>query len=184
MFERFSRDLRMTVIAAANAVRRGDDRQVEPAHLLLAVLERDGRGAALLRQAGIDVVADERGTDELRAELLAVRRRAGLSEADTSALRELGIDVDTVVANVERALGEGALDRQRKPRGPFAGLFSAEAKQALTLTLRQARSLGADTLEEVHLLLALLVQPGAVQDVLAARGIGYADVRRLADRAA
>ena len=180
MFERFSKDLKLTVVAAVNGVRQpGRERLVEPAQLLLAVLERDGRAAALLRECGLTA-----GVGELREELVAVRRRAGLTEADTRALRELGIDVETVVANVERSLGPGALDPQRRPRGPFAGHFSPEAKQSLSLSLRQAIALGEDTIDEVHLLLALLVQPGAVQDVLAAHGVGYADVRRLVERAA
>ena len=179
MFERFSRDLKITVVAAVNGVKQGQDRLVEPGHLLLAVLERDGRGATLLRECGL-----EAGVEQLRQELVAVRRRAGLTSADANALRELGIDVDTVVAQVERSLGPGALDPQRRPRGPFAGLFCSDAKESLSLALRQAVALGADTIDEVHLLLALLVQPGAVQDVLAAHGIAYADVRRRVDRAA
>jgi ATP-dependent Clp protease ATP-binding subunit ClpA len=179
MFERFSKDLKVTIVAAANAVRRGDDRTVEPGHLLLALVERDGRAAALLRECGFDPEPEALGR-----QLRAVRRRAGLTEADSEALRELGIDVDTVVASVERALGPGALDPQRTPRGPFTGRFSDEAKRTLSLTLRQTVALGGDRIEEVHLLLALLVQPGAVQDVLAGHGIDYATVRARVDRAA
>jgi ATP-dependent Clp protease ATP-binding subunit ClpA len=169
--ERFTREARRVVTDAVEVARRESAGEVEASHMLVAVLD-----APVL--AGFELPRDE-----VVAALAAARRKGGLSEADTEALRGLGIDVDQIVDSIEQSLGEGALAtmKTRKKRWVFGSHlpFSTEAKQVLVRSLAEAKDLGHNYLGNEHLVLALLAGGGVVAEVLGARGVTYAEVRKL-----
>ncbi|MFE3550858.1 Clp protease N-terminal domain-containing protein [Streptomyces kronopolitis] len=178
MFERFTAEARAVVSGAAEqAERTGSDTIGEP-ELLLALLDRtDSPAAAALAALGLrarrDSVADA---------LAAVRRRGGVSAADAAALAGLGIDVDAIVASVEREHGVGALaggapGRRRGVRRRF----TAEAKSVLERALRMAVARGERALGDEHLLLALTCGRGPAAVVLADHGVTHAAVLRVLD---
>ncbi|WP_447004680.1 Clp protease N-terminal domain-containing protein [Saccharothrix isguenensis] len=172
--ERFTRAARQTVHEAVAQAERLDSPEIGPEHLALALLDAPVLAAFSLPR------------DDVVEAFAAARRKGGLSAADTEALRGLGIDVDQIVASVERSHGEGALagaPRQRRRR--FFGNhrpFTAAAKKTLVRSLVEARDLGHGTLGQEHLLLALLAEQGVVAEVLEARGVSYEEVRKRAAR--
>lgn len=176
MFERFSKPARTAVVEAQAEAVRASAPSIGSEHLLLALLESSGTVTAeLLARQGFR-------RDELVDDFRAVRRRGGLSEGDAAALRELGIDVDSVVANVEQRHGEYALAGRRTtkrrrlvPRGHVA--FEDEVKRVLEGALREAHELGDMYIGDEHLLLGLLRRSASVGDVLAAKGLDYAQAR-------
>ncbi|MFI9007026.1 Clp protease N-terminal domain-containing protein [Actinosynnema sp. NPDC053489] len=168
--ERFTRAARQTVHDAAVQAERLDATGIGPEHLALALLD-----APVLAEFRLE-------RDEVVDAFAAARRKGGLSDADTEALRRLGIDVDEIVASVERTHGEGALAlAPTRRRRRFFGThlpFTAAAKKTLVRSLVEARDLGHRALRQEHLLLALLAEPGLVSEVLGARGVNYVEVRR------
>jgi len=170
--ERFTKEARRVVLAAVEEAQRESAAEVGGAHLLLALLDSPVlAGFSLARE-------------DVEAALAAARRKGGLSEADTEALRGLGIDVDQIVDNIEQSLGEGALAavRTRRKRWLFGDHlpFSADAKQVLVRSLVEAKDLGHGYLGNEHLVLGLLAGGGLVAEVLEARGVTYVAVRKLA----
>lgn len=176
MFERFTRAAREVVTDAVTEAEREKVRRVLPKHVLLALLGRQTRSAAVL--AGAEVTREA-----LLEAFEVIARRGGLTDAEAAALRSLGIDVDTVVEQVEREHGAGALAEPRSPklsRVPFAD----ETKELLAGTLRQAQGHGDRRISDEHLLLALAAAGGSAAQVLAEHGLTYAEVRaRLANAA-
>ncbi|MFF2325339.1 MULTISPECIES: Clp protease N-terminal domain-containing protein [unclassified Streptomyces] len=173
MFERFTKDARAAVHGAVEHAERTDAASVAEEHLLLALMDRkEGRASFALTSLGL---GDRRATVE--ADLVAARRRGGLTRADTDALAGIGIDVDEIVARVERAHGEGALDRTRR-RGAGRRPFAHGSKEVLSKTLRIAVGRKDRFIGDEHLLLALTARPGVVADVLAAHGATYETVNR------
>ncbi|MEV0676653.1 Clp protease N-terminal domain-containing protein [Actinosynnema sp. NPDC050436] len=167
--ERFTRGARQAVQDAVKEAQVASAGEIGPEHLLLALL-----GTPVL--ASFDVARDE-----VEAALRDARRKGGLSSADAEALRGLGIDVDEIVASVERSFGEGALaGSAKRRRWPFGGHlpFTPAAKRTLVRGLAEARDLGHGSLGEEHLVLALLSGKGLAAEVLEARGVRYADVRQ------
>ncbi|MFI9050253.1 Clp protease N-terminal domain-containing protein [Streptomyces sp. NPDC053427] len=176
MFEKFTKDARAVVNGAvAQADRTGSATVGEP-ELLLALLDRtDSPAAAALGALGLrarrDSVADA---------LAAARRRGGISTADAQALAGLGIDVEEILARVEREHGVGALAAS----GPANGRkgtrrrFAPEAKSVLERSLRIALGRGDRHIGDQHLLLALAARPGPAATVLADHGVAYGDVER------
>lgn len=167
--ERFTRAARQTVHEAVVQAEQLDAPEIGPEHLALALLD-----APVLADFSLP-------RDEVVEAFAAARRKGGLSEADTEALRRLGIDVDQIVASVERSYGEGALAGAPRRRRRFFGNhlpFTAAAKKTLERSLIEARDLGHGTLGQEHLLLALLAARGLVAEVLEARGVSYAEVRK------
>ncbi|MFJ9416167.1 Clp protease N-terminal domain-containing protein [Streptomyces sp. NPDC101227] len=176
MFERFTRDARAVVgDAVAQAGRTGSDTVGEP-ELLLALLDRtDSAAAAALGALGLrerrESVADA---------LAAARRRGGISTADARALTGLGIDVEEIVARVEREHGVGALAASG-PGGRRKGArrrFAPEAKSVLECSLRIAVGRGERHIGDEHLLLALTARPGPAAAVLADHGVTFGDVEQ------
>jgi ATP-dependent Clp protease ATP-binding subunit ClpA len=173
--ERFTRAARQAVHNAVEQAERLDAPEIGPEHLALALLDAP-------------VLADfDLARDEVVEAFAAARRKGGLSDADTDALRRLGIDVDQIVASVERTHGEGAMagSPTRRRRRFFGNHlpFTAAAKKTLERSLVEARDLGHGTLREEHMLLALLAGRGLVAEVLEARGVTYVEVRKRAARA-
>lgn len=166
--ERFTRQARQAVQDAVREAERRDADRIGPEHLLLAVLD-----APVLAGFGLT-------REQVEAAFERARRKGGLSDADTEALRGLGIDVDRIVDSVEATLGEGALagGPPRRRRTLFGLPFDATAKQVLVRCLVEAKDLGHGTLGREHLVLALLSGRGLVAEVLATLGVDYAEVRR------
>lgn len=167
--ERFTKDARQVVQDAVKEAQAASAGEIGPEHLLLALLD-----APVLAPYGVSREAVE-------AALRDARRKGGLSDADAAALRGLGIDVDEVVASVERSFGEGALaGGGKRRRWPFGGHlpFGAAAKQTLVRSLVEARDLGHGSLRREHLVLALLSGKGLAAEVLEASGVRYPEVRQ------
>ncbi|OLR90786.1 Clp protease N-terminal domain-containing protein [Actinokineospora bangkokensis] len=163
MFERFSRSARAAVRGGVLAATEEGADRLTPEHLLLGVLGNAGT-AAFLAARGIT-------PESARERVELARRRGGLSTSDAEALGDLGIDVDAVVAAVERAHGEGALavprPRRRSGRVPVA----PETKLVLQRSLLEVRELGGGAIEDAHLLLAVLRTGGPAADVLSSAGV-------------
>ncbi|MGX1565058.1 Clp protease N-terminal domain-containing protein [Streptomyces sp. NPDC055506] len=177
MFERFTKDARGVVKSAFEYVEGGDGQSVEPEHLLLALLDREGsRGSFALTALGL---AERR--ESVRQALRQARRRAGLSQADTDALAGLGIDVAEIVARVEEAHGVGALSGDRKDKGWWSGRpsFGRGAKGVLEHSLRVALAQGDRHIGDEHILLALTMRPGVPAEVLADHGVTYESLVRV-----
>ncbi|MFJ4570138.1 Clp protease N-terminal domain-containing protein [Streptomyces sp. NPDC088846] len=173
MFERFTKSARETVTGAVTHAERADAASVTEEHLLLSLLDRrGGRASFAITSLGL---AGRRAAIE--ADLVTARRRGGLTRADTEALADIGIDVTEIVARVEEAHGEGALDRGRR-RGAGRRPFARGSKDVLAKTLRIAVGRGDRFIGDEHLLLALTARPGVVADVLAAHGATYETVNR------
>ncbi|MYS94869.1 MULTISPECIES: Clp protease N-terminal domain-containing protein [Streptomyces] len=178
MFERFTKDARSVVKGALASVEGGGGGQVvEPEHLLLALLDREGsRGSFALAALGLP----ER-RESVRQALGEARRRAGLSQAETDALAGLGIDVEEIVARVEEVHGVGAMAGDRKDKGWWFGRasFGRGAKDVLERSLRVALAQRDRHIGDEHILLALTVRPGVPAEVLADHGVTYESVVRV-----
>ncbi|MFF1513756.1 Clp protease N-terminal domain-containing protein [Streptomyces sp. NPDC058305] len=178
MFERFTKDARAVVTGAVSHSERVGAAAVEEEHLLLALLDREGsRGSfalGSLRSAG--------PRESLERDLAEARRRGGLSRADADALSGLGIDLSEIVARIEEAHGEGALESgKRSDRGRWTGRrpFGRSAKETLTRSLRVAVARRDRHIGDEHLLLAITLQGGVAGEVLADHGITYGSVTRV-----
>lgn len=166
--ERFTKEARQAVKDAIKNAERDETGEMSPQHLLLALLDKTPvlAGFSLPRE-------------DLEAAFRDARRKGGLSKTDVEALRSLGIDVDQIVDNVERSLGEGALAK-KSPRKRWFGISIDDAvRKTLVRGLVEARDLGHDHLGNEHLVLAMLKDKGVVAEVLEWHGVHYADVRKL-----
>lgn len=180
MFERFTKDARAVVNGAAAHAERAGAKRVGEAHMLLALLDREGsRGSFALACLGLP----PGGRAGLVRELGEVRRRGGLSRADADALSGLGIDVAEIVSRVEEAHGEGALaDKGGASSGGrlFGGRpFDRGAKELLTDTLRIALAHRERRIGDEHLLLALTARRGAPAEILADHGVTHTSLTRV-----
>ena len=168
--ERFTREARQAVLDAIKEAEREQASEIAPHHLLLALLDSSVFEGYTLSRA------------EMEEAFRAARRKGGLSDADTEALRGLGIDVDQIVDSIEQSLGEGALARTtpRRKRWLFGQHipFDPAVRKALERSLFEAKDLGHGYLGREHLVLALLAGRGLVAEVLEARGVSYVEVRK------
>ena len=156
MFERFTSSARDAVRSAAGAARAAGTHEIGLDQLVGALLPDPG---------------------PVEADLAAARRRAGLSDVDTRALAELGIDVDAVVDAAERELGPGVLTAGPARSGGRLRLSPA-ARAALVCALKTSRACGDRELRPEHLLLGVLTQrvDRVPADVLAGHGVTTATV--------
>ncbi|MFE0881499.1 Clp protease N-terminal domain-containing protein [Streptomyces rochei] len=177
MFERFTKDARDVVQGAVGHAEGAQAQTVDPEHLLLALLDREGSRASFA--LGALGVGGRR--EAVRQALTEARRRAGLSRAEADALAGLGIDVSEIVARVEEAHGVGALSGDRKDRRWWSGhrSFSKDAKKVLEQALRVAVDRHERWIGDEHVLLALTVRPGVPAEVLADHGVTYASLTRV-----
>jgi ATP-dependent Clp protease ATP-binding subunit ClpA len=175
VFERFTTQARSVVTLAQDEARELGHPNVGTHHLLLGILdEPDTAGGRALAALGID-------RNEVRDE---VRRfewdRAAFSERDADALRSVGIDLDEVRRTVEESFGPGALERSTSG-GRHLGAghvpFTAGAKKALELALREAIHLGHRSIGTEHLLGLVRDEGRSAARILAARGADRERVR-------
>ncbi|MFE6484377.1 Clp protease N-terminal domain-containing protein [Streptomyces sp. NPDC088747] len=176
MFERFTKDARAVVEGAVEHCARAGEGRVEEAHMLLALLDREGsRGSFALASLGLTG-----RRDSVVRQLAEARRRGGLSRADADALSGLGIDLSEIVSRIEEAHGVGALESGRRPgrRSRRPG-FAPGSKDVLTQSLRIALAHQDRHIGDEHLLMALTSRPGVPAEVLADHGVTYAGVARV-----
>lgn len=170
VFGRFDKTARSVVVGALRSAERVDAPQVAEEHILLALLDQDDSPAAAV------LAGHEVPKDEVNRAYREAARLGGLSNADAAALRELGIDLDAIVANVRRDHGEDAL-AERPSSGPRRGGrtrgFTDDVRKLLAGASREASKLGDRHLGDEHLLLALLFGGTVAADALAAHGITY-----------
>jgi ATP-dependent Clp protease ATP-binding subunit ClpA len=175
MFNQFTRAARLAVVESIREA-RGQAVEVTDEHLLLALTnQQNTTSAGWLRAAGVT-------PSTIDAAFRAAERKAGLSDAEAELLlRELGIDVDEIVARVEQKLGENAL--AGAPRSRRRMPFGLVAKGIVRGAVEQARSLRHKEPRDEHLLLALAAHDGVAGQLLAAHGLSYLDVRARLARA-
>ena len=175
MFERFTKDARVVVVLAQEEARDAGAERITPTHLLLGLLTRPPQ---YLTDLGL--TAD------------AIRRAGGgrvLTEADESALRGIGIDLNAIADGVQERFG---FDIRRPIRKRFrAGNipFAPLSKKTLELSLREAVHRGDKSIVVDHVLLGILRSDdpevlGAVESVLPREDLREAVHRNLDQRAA
>jgi ATP-dependent Clp protease ATP-binding subunit ClpA len=189
MFERFTDQARQVVITAQVQARTLRHDWIGTEHLLLAILAQPTTlSARALHGHGLTLERASRLVQEALSD--------GSRQLDAEALRAIGIDLDSVRASVEASFGEGALDPasvearfggagqepagRRARRGGLFGhvRFSARAKKALELGLREAIRLRQNRIGDAHLLLGLLREgQGLAALVLTRAGIDLAELR-------
>ncbi|MGH2687524.1 MAG: Clp protease N-terminal domain-containing protein [Actinomycetota bacterium] len=168
MFERFTREARGVVMQAVERAQVTQSPNVDTSHILLGVAGGAGAAARVLAEAGAT----------------AERIAGALDRTDEARLLGvLGIDVGEVRASVERTFGPGAWTGPGRARGPRGSLrtghipFTADARKALELSLREALALECRSIEAGHILLGLLRVGGRPVEALAALGVDTAAVR-------
>jgi ATP-dependent Clp protease ATP-binding subunit ClpA len=183
MFEKFTSVAREAVTGAVREAQQQGATHVTSEHMLLALVDDTSTDAGhLMAEHGVT-------RTEIVTAFQEARRRGGLSESDTEALRELGINVSDVIDKVENSLGPDALSAEppKRRRGFLAPRnhipFSSEAKQVLERTLREAIDFGSRRLGDEHILLALVAQGGVVSEVLGKKGLTYDALRARLGRA-
>lgn len=151
MFERFTQPARTAVRDAVVAAEQLRTDAVDSRHLVVALAEGAAAGpvAAALRAVGVEP-AD-----------VAARARAAIAAGealDGEALASLGIDLDAVRDRADAVFGAGALERAARPRLRRSRTrpFTADAKKALELALREAVRLGDRGIDAPHLMLGVL----------------------------
>jgi ATP-dependent Clp protease ATP-binding subunit ClpA len=180
MFERFTDDARTAVEAAQRHAAALHHGWIGTEHLLLGVLDdRDGRAARLLEACDVR-------PEWVRAEVERIVGR-GEPDLDADALATLGIDLDAVRERVERTFGPGALSRRPCRRGLLGGgsrrPFTARAKKALELSLREAVAMGDNFIGSEHVLLGLAREgDGVAAEILRSRGVDRAGLRAALQR--
>jgi ATP-dependent Clp protease ATP-binding subunit ClpA len=156
MFERFSRNARVSVVLAQEEARELDAEEIRPEHLLVGVLQSAGRNlAGLLSGYGLTAEVIRR---RLESEDLADDETF---DDDAEALRSIGIDLRAVRDSVTRSFGKDAWDnalrnsgRRRRRRGHIP--FTKPAKKALELSLREALAHKNNMIGCEHIMLGIL----------------------------
>ncbi|MFD7411297.1 Clp protease N-terminal domain-containing protein [Kitasatospora purpeofusca] len=180
MFERFTEEARRAVGQAGRESAELGHGHVGTEHLLLAVLAETADPAArVLIDAGLDHAEARR----------AVGRLLGTG-GDAQALASIGVDLEAVREAVESVFGAGALDSPPEPeprrRGWFRSEgrvgrspFTARARKAVELSLRESLRMKSGHIAVGHLLLGVLREgEGLGARVVADRGLDLAEVRR------
>jgi ATP-dependent Clp protease ATP-binding subunit ClpA len=173
VFGKFTKDAKSVVVGALRSAEESESPQVAEEHVLLALLDQDDSRAAVL------LAAHDVPKDEVREAYRAAQEVGGMSKADAEALRELGIDLDAVVASIRREHGDKALagSLSGPRRGARTRGFTEGVRQVLVGAHREAVNLGDRYLGDEHLLLALLSGGTVAADALAAHGITYDGIR-------
>jgi ATP-dependent Clp protease ATP-binding subunit ClpA len=151
-------DFEQTMQLAAQESERRHNRYLGAEHALLGLLRTSsGRAVSLLRSRGLTAEAVEVELDRLEEEGVVPRRDGG-----RDVLRSLGIDIEEVVARLDRSFGRAAVDEAtcrvtrrrwwRRGRRRLAPLAKPVlVKRALELAERHARAAGREqaTIDDV-----------------------------------
>jgi ATP-dependent Clp protease ATP-binding subunit ClpA len=105
----------------------------------------------------------------------SLRRELRESGLDREALASLGIDLDAVRERADAVFGPGALDRAGHSPGHIP--FSRDAKKALELALREAIRLKHRTIDGRHLVLGMLRAECPARGSLVSAGVDPARLR-------
>lgn len=161
MFETFTAGARQVVVGAQTVARETGARAIDGRHLLLGLTETVGPAPDALTSVGLDPLRLAR---DLRTELSS-------GALDAAALASVGIDLATVRASADEVFGQGALDRAR--RSPTKGHipFTADAKKALELALREAVRLHTNRIDGAMLLLGMLRATGSPAELVLRRAL-------------
>ena len=161
MFERFATEARDAVTAAQSVARSRGDSRITSAHLLLALADEPTSVASLaLSSLGVDGPA-------LRTAMDSPARAA----LDGDALAAIGVDLDTVRAQVEGTFGAGALDRAAPTGGRHLPL-TPDAKKVIEQSLRVVVAERSRRIDTGHLLVAVsLVDDSAGRAMLTRAGV-------------
>jgi ATP-dependent Clp protease ATP-binding subunit ClpA len=156
MFERFSRNARVSVVLAQEVARELDADEIRPEHLLVGVLQSAGRDlSSLLGSYGLTA-------EGIRGRLAAADSPGEESfDDDAEALRSIGIDLRKVRDSVARTFGADAFDnalrksgRRRRRRGHIP--LTKPAKKVLELALREALAHKDNWIGCEHIMLGIL----------------------------
>jgi ATP-dependent Clp protease ATP-binding subunit ClpA len=189
MLERFTSTARAVVTDARDEARDLRHPQIGTEHFLLALLNEETGGAyAVLHAAGVE---KEAVREEIKK--LVVRPTPLLTDADAEALKTIGIDLEAVLANIERSLGpdawvpvippdrerRGLLRRRQQERTvPRRSRFGPRAKKVLELSVREAIRLHADKIGTEHLLLGVIREgEGLAARILVDAGVDLTQLR-------
>ncbi|WP_327681182.1 Clp protease N-terminal domain-containing protein [Kitasatospora sp. NBC_00458] len=180
MFERFTDEARRVVGRAGQESAELRHGYVGTEHLLLAILaEPEDPAVRVLVEAGLD-------REEARRAVLRLLGEGG----DAQALASIGVDLEAVREAVESVFGEGALDAPPKDgprrRGWFRSEgraarspFTAPARKALELSLRESLRLKSGHIAVGHLLLGVVREgEGLGARVITGHGLDPEAVRR------
>lgn len=156
MFERFSRNARVSVVLAQEEARELEAEEIRPEHLLVGVLQSAGRDlSSVLGGFGLtaDVIRDRLGETE--------SSRDESFDDDAETLRPFGIDLRAVRDSVDCTFGAGTYDnalrksgRRRRRRGHIP--FTKPAKKVLELSLREALAHKDNWIGCEHIMLGIL----------------------------
>ena len=204
MFERFTSEARMVVVAAQHEARDLQHAYIGTEHLLLSLLEdQTGPIVAALRDRGVDrvYVRDEIIKHVGTPPAASTDPLPDADAEDTAALKAIGIDLDAVRRAIEDNFGPGALrmtpaaePKRRWLRGRVSVgrhiPFTTRAKKVLELSLREALRLKNNFIAPEHILLGILREgQGLAARILADAGTDVGQLRAdlarsLKDRAA
>lgn len=184
MFERFTRASRSVVIDAQAHARRLGHRPIGTEHLLLAIASAPGTASDLLSAAGVTA-------NDVESDLATMGGPTRSSDRDD--LASIGIDLDRVLDAATATFGADAVDSSDRdsPRGRRARHrhrradrsvrhlpFSARAKTALGLALRESIRIGTRSITPEHVLLGVLREGrGLACEVLARRHVSFPVLR-------
>lgn len=176
MFERFTVQARAAVVRAQLEAKQLHHPHIGTEHLLLALLATEsGIPYAVLSDAGVEAAEVREDIERLVGSPTKI-----LSDGDAAALRQIGIDLDTVLARIGDSVGLAALlpaasmprrGLLRRRRAARVG-FTPRAKKVLELALREALRLRHNYIGAEHLLLGLLREgDGLAAQILDHRGV-------------
>lgn len=150
MFERFTQDARVVVVRSQEEARELGHDHIGTEHVVLAMLlHGQGAAAEALTACGATL-------DDLRRRTVE-GNRTERDPLDPEALASLGIDLDEVRRATEAAFGPGALDQAATRRRKSGHIpFTASAKKAMELSLREAIHLKSHDIRDGHLLLGVI----------------------------
>jgi ATP-dependent Clp protease ATP-binding subunit ClpA len=131
--------------------------------------DQSRRAVVLAQEEARRLDHDYIGTEHLLAGLLLEKRGAG-----ARALKSAGISLDAVLGEIERLAGRGTEPRRGSGHIPF----TSPAKECLELSLREAVSLGHESIGTGHLLLGLTSKDDCVAvQILGELGAGLEQLR-------
>lgn len=163
MFERFTKNAKLSVVAAQENARDLGAEEIGAEHILLGVLDQGPE--KLVETLGAAGVTRE----AVLSHLGKARSPEALEEEDAAALRAIGIDLDAVRSSVAESFGADILANERaserkwpwQRRKWFSHLpFTGAAKRSLARALREARDRGDGWIGAEHIALGLL-SPGS-----------------------